>query len=152
MTPCPECSHPHTSTIDVDRHPSGTIRRRHECRACRHRWTHYEGAPPGRRGGWPAGQPWAGAKRLTAAEVEAILLSPPPTRQLAEQTGRSRWAITQVRTGRTYARVCPDLPRRQAGISCLQCCHWSGRCGMGFPDPVEEGLGFAAECEMFSQS
>ena len=33
--------------------------------------------------------------------------------------------------------------------SCLECQHWQSRCGMGFPDPLEEGPKFANECLVF---
>jgi hypothetical protein len=148
---CPECHAP-SEVLATRRHSSGTIRRRHQCRTCRHRWTSYEGDPPGHRGGWPAGRsakPW---RQLSPEQVRHILESPLSDRQLALEVGRSRWAIAQLRSGRTYANLWPELPRRQAGLTCLQCSHWrNGRCGMGFPDPVEEGLGFANDCSMYAE-
>jgi transcriptional regulator NrdR family protein len=37
--PCPLCDEPKTPVIDTYRAPSGHIRRRRECAACRFRWT-----------------------------------------------------------------------------------------------------------------
>jgi hypothetical protein len=34
-------------------------------------------------------------------------------------------------------------------VTCLQCLHWADRCELGFPDPVDEGLWFAADCASF---
>lgn len=35
--------------------------------------------------------------------------------------------------------------------SCLNCRHWRGEiCGFGFPDPIEEGVGFASDCSQYS--
>lgn len=37
-------------------------------------------------------------------------------------------------------------------VTCEQCTHWAGRCGLGFPDPEEEeGIGFAQECVSFME-
>lgn len=43
------------------------------------------------------------------------------------------------------------LPEPEAGApSCTNCTHWDGKCGMGFPDPLEEGPGFAADCSLYA--
>ena len=39
--PCPSCPDGKIKTIDTRQQP-GTVRRRHRCRACNHRWTTYE--------------------------------------------------------------------------------------------------------------
>lgn len=34
-------------------------------------------------------------------------------------------------------------------LSCHECQNWTAKCGMGFPDPLEEGPEFANECLVF---
>jgi rubredoxin len=133
----------------TERCSNGAIRRRHQCQSCGYRWTTHEGEPPGRRGGWPAGASWGDRPRnLSTAEVELILTSQGSIRQIARAIGRSHPAVAAVLTGRTHADLFPELPRRQV-LSCLQCRHWSGRCGLGFPDPEIEGPAFAVDCGTF---
>lgn len=72
---------------------------------------------------------------------------------MAQQMGRTREAIRQVRNGVTYVDRCPELPRRvpQAEpLTCLTCKHWRGCCGFDLPDPVEEGISFARDCSLYA--
>ena len=44
--------------------------------------------------------------------------------------------------------------QRKDGPSCERCREWRGLesanpCGMGFPDPVIEGVGFARDCSLY---
>lgn len=95
--------------------------------------------------------------RLTNDQVRMILerrdLS---ARSLAEELGRTGEAICQVRRGNSYRDVLPEIPRWGArklqGLSCHSCAHWRNRCEMGFPDPEEEGPGFAADCSFYEPS
>lgn len=70
--------------------------------------------------------------------------------EMARRLGRSHQTIAQIRLGQVYAHRLPELPRWTAGRTCEQCIHWVGRCDLGFPDPVEEGIGFARECAGFT--
>jgi hypothetical protein len=37
-------------------------------------------------------------------------------------------------------------------LSCYRCKLWNGEeCRMGFPDPIEEGPGFARDCSLFER-
>lgn len=37
-------------------------------------------------------------------------------------------------------------------INCINCVQWhDSRCGIGFPDPLREGLKFAADCSIFQR-
>ena len=146
MLPCPACHNP-GSVIETRRCSNGTRRRRHECQTCHHRWTSHDGEPPGHRGGRRPGSRNVRSP-LSPAEVEAILRSGDSIRRLARQLGRSRPAVAAVLQGQTHAELFPELPRRQA-LNCLQCQHWAGRCGLGFPDPLEEGLQAASWCNSY---
>lgn len=134
--------------VEVRRCSNGSKRRRLECCDCGHRWTHHEGEPPGRRGGLRPGQshPW---RRVTEQEVRAILTATGSATEIARRTGRSYPTVLGILTGRLHADVAPGLPRR-ISRSCLQCRHWLERsCGLGLPDPQDEGPGFAADCASF---
>ena len=73
---------------------------------------------------------------------------------LGRTLGRTAEAIRQVRRGKAYRDVLPDLPRwqrgRLQGPSCYGCTHWANGCAMGFPDPEEEGPGFARDCSLYA--
>jgi hypothetical protein len=90
---------------------------------------------------------------LTPDEVRLILTSSLGSPALAQQLGCSKQAVCAVRRGRSHASVWPELPRRSAasgGPTCLECQHWArGACGLGLPDPIEEGPGFAEDCSLF---
>jgi hypothetical protein len=89
---------------------------------------------------------------FTPDEVRLILTSPLSSPCLARQLGCSKQAICAVRRGRSHASVWPELPRRlsQGGATCLDCQHWArGSCGLGLPDPIEEGPSFAQDCSLF---
>lgn len=149
MTPCPECHCDKGVIMDTRRCHNGSIRRRLVCKACWHRWTTHEGEPPGHAGGMPAGRRSKAARQLSDDEVRQILTIGGSTREISRQVRRSWDVVDAVLRGERYADVHPDLPRRAAAISCRQCDHWSGKCGLGFPDPQEEGLWFASECSSF---
>ena len=141
--PRPVC-HGVGTVLEVRRCSNGAKRRRLECRDCGHRWTAHQGQPPGHRGGLQQGQrlPFT---RLTEAEVRAILTATGGAKQIAAQVGRSHPTVLAVLSGTRYADRAPELPRRSSR-SCLNCGHWSGRCGLGFPDPEIEGPTFGADC------
>jgi hypothetical protein len=135
-------------------------RRRHECDACGHRWTSYEGGPPGHRGGRKPG-PQADKKprQLEPAQIREILLSRETHRAMARKLGRCPETIRQVRLGKIHPHVHPEIARWDApspkpkpgdGPSCYGCAHWSERCAFGFPDPLIEGPAFAADCDLYA--
>lgn len=47
----------------------------------------------------------------------------------------------------------PEPPAAAADRpSCHACAHWRDhRCGFDFPDPLEEGPGFGAECDLYEE-
>jgi hypothetical protein len=71
-------------------------------------------------------------------------------KEMGRRYGRSHQRIVQLRLGQVQAHRLPELPRWTAGRTCEQCIHWVGRCDLGFPDPLEEGVGFARECASFA--
>lgn len=161
---CPRCSSDATEVIESRKVSNGSRRRRHKCHICDFRWTTYDGPPPGHRGGLSKGQRVARPPELTPDEVRMILLSVESTRTLGRQLGRSAEAIRQVRAGLIHQQVHPTLERTQRtqqltrsptksllseGPSCHLCQHWADRCTFGYPDPIEEGPGFASDCSMY---
>lgn len=137
---CPECSSERIDLVSSRRTITGGQRRRWRCLDCRHRWTVYEGERPDRQL----------RSQLPPEQVRQILLSTASDSALARRFKRSHTSIANLRTGRTYADLWPEIPRRPPSRSCRDCQHWRGnRCGLGFPDPIEEGLRFAADCESF---
>jgi hypothetical protein len=80
-------------------------------------------------------------------------------RQVAELIGCTGETVRKIRCGLIYWDVSPELPRFKEGKrlkpaaeqrSCGWCEHWAhGRCGFGIPDPLTEGLGFAADCDLY---
>lgn len=149
MVACPECL---GSTLvikgSVKRCSNGSMRRRRKCKSCGYRWTFHEGEPPGHRGGFPKGQKHS-FKPLSIEEVRLILIHDGSIGSIARQLGRSHPAVSAVIRGRTHADLFPDLPRRLTDLSCLSCDHWRGCCGLGFPDPEEDGLQAANSCNSY---
>jgi hypothetical protein len=155
---CPECG---CRAAMRDSRPTSTGRRRRfHCTStlCGHRWNEWEGGRPQLR----APQPTAAERRilaareprLTEAQVRLILSRRDiSSRQLAKLVGISRQAICNVRLGRSYRTVAPDLERwlaQRGARTCLVCVEWiDGCCRQGWPDPIEEGPGFAAWCDDF---
>ena len=150
---CPSCRSHRTHTQETHRLADGGRRRRHECHDCAYRWTTWEGPQP-RRGRMPGeARPAPRRPPLTPDDVRLILTSPLSSAVLAQQLGCSKQAVCAVRRGLSHADAWPDLPRRpKAGDrpSCYRCQHWArGACGLGLPDPIEEGPGFAQDCSLF---
>ena len=148
---CPSCNSDATAVIESRKCSNGSQRRRHVCHACGHRWTTHKGLPPGHRGGYPP--------KITPDQVRFILLSTDPLRVIAEHIGRSVEAVRQVRVNITHRNIHPEIqrpgqprpkPLPTDGPTCYQCQHWVDRCTFGYPDPLEEGPGFASDCSMFT--
>jgi hypothetical protein len=137
---------------------NGTRRRRFCCQDpdCGHRWTEWDGVrikPGGQPGHRPARQ------RTEPLSEEAIRLL--LTRRDLNHTRASKVvdatpeAVRLIRFGKLRKSSCPDLPRwgDLDALTCRRCRHWSGnKCFMGLPDPLEEGISFAAECCLFSEA
>ena len=151
---CPNCGSDRTRVIETDLTRNGSRRRRHACHDCQHRWTDWQGERPP-QGRLSHARPGSRPRlSLTVQQVELVLTSPLSSRALAQQLQRSREAINAIRRGALHAQTLPHLPRRTHRLdqlSCRDCCHWqAGRCQLGFPDPVEEGPGFAVDCNLYA--
>ena len=152
---CPMCSSSQTKVIETRQCHNGTRRQRLQCHDCEHRWTLWHGERPKRGRVDGAAAVKRIQPRLTEEEIRFILTTQQSGHTLGPELGRSKEAISAIRRGITYKDVCPDLPRWNHGsrkVSCLNCIHWDERCGMGFPDPAIEGLGFAADCSVYERS
>lgn len=169
MTICEHCGSTNLDLIDSSKLSNGSRRRRYECRTCGKRMTIWIGERPKptghRRPGLNVGR--VQLPPLDESQVRTVLLSIRSTsdQAMADQIGRSRELIRQIRSGKLYPDSCPDLPRRNSnliapnqkpppitGPTCLTCTNWRGTrgCGFEFPDAIEEGVGFAAECLLYS--
>ena len=92
-------------------------------------------------------------RRFDAATIKAIRESPDGRRKLAKQYGCSETMIRDIVSGKSYKDLLPEGFRAPPGPddpSCERCGYWQAdACGMGFPDPAEEGPGFARDCSIF---
>jgi hypothetical protein len=87
----------------------------------------------------------------------AIRVSTDTRRELSERYGISTELVRQIQQGIAYRDLLPENFRRPPGPndpSCERCREWRGLesadpCGMGFPDPVIEGVGFARDCSVY---
>jgi transposase-like protein len=163
---CPDCSSDQTFILESRKIRHGARRRRHACRDCEYRWTVFidsqgeqlDDRPPLCS---PRKYTKPSLRKLSRRDVHQILTARLPISTLALELGVSRETIRQVRIGRIYTQMHPELPRQgqmcRVGISqvvdgptCLRCLFWrDGECGMGFPDPIEEGPAFAADCSLY---
>lgn len=139
------------------------VRRRMHC-SCGNRWTDFDGKPPlpARKRPPPvlslAEQRIIAVRerRLTTDQVRLILTRLDiSTREFGRLLNNKRQTISNVRRGLRYANVLPELPRVQAvdrSRVCTKCRHWSGEwCGLGWPDPVEDGLTAALFCDDYER-
>jgi hypothetical protein len=153
---CPSCRSSQTRVIETRVLHNGGRRRRHHCHVCSHRWSSWCGDRP-RIGRAPNAKKGRRTRPpLTQEEVRLALTSPLSAVQLARELKCSTETVAAIRRGAMHATVLPELPRRQAqqqqrsALSCLACSHWRrASCGMGFPDPLDEGPGFAADCSLY---
>lgn len=146
----PGCAHNNSYVIETRTRADGAVRRRYECRDCGERWTVI------RKGEKPARVPRKPSvrnvrRKLTLEQVHRVLADPEATaKALSAEFGVSRQLIQQIRRGTAWAHAFPELPRITSLRSCLRCKHWiAGDCGLGFPDPLEEGLTFAMDCDFY---
>lgn len=144
---CPECGDPSSFCIVYSRMTRGRRRRRRHCKSCGFLSVDFDGEqvePPGRPGA---------PRRFTPEQVAAIIASSESHSALSRIYGCSYELIRQIRAGQIYRDLLPDgyrPPPRRGDPSCERCRYWDGEaCRMGFPDPQEEGPGFARDCELF---
>lgn len=89
-----------------------------------------------------------GQGALSEDDVREILTSNRSHTEQAKRLGVHRNSVRKVRNGEMCRGMATDLPRW--GIKCSACAHWYHEaCGLGFPDPIQEGLDFARECSCY---
>lgn len=157
---CPTCNGTTTKVIETHCCTNGTRRRRYRCFDCEHRWTVWDGERP-LQGGAPGTRRLTGNRktRLRVADIRLVLTRLDlNNKQAAELIGCSAENVRQIRNGQTCASILPELIRPKAirqkpsgnGPNCLNCKEWiNGRCSFDFPDPLLEGLTFAADCGLY---
>jgi len=96
--------------------------------------------------------------RYSDAVLRRMLLTQCSNAAMAQELGCSAELVRQIRRGMLHRNRVPEVarwgndapPPTIEGPSCLSCQQWNGEsCGMGFPDPQEEGPGFAKDCVLF---
>ena len=150
------CSHNNKFVLETKTRVDGSVRRRYQCRDCGERWTVITaGEKPGRDPLKPIPKR-NNRRKLTADQIYWVLTEVRKTNiEMAAELGVVRQCVQQIRSGATWSHVFPEIPRRSAGPrrdrkSCQKCRHWdNGECAMGFPDPREEGPGFAIDCDLY---
>lgn len=79
--------------------------------------------------------------------IRDILVSCKSHKEMSRRYGVTHQYIMQIRFGACCQSIAPELPRWSKDITCDRCLHWlKESCGLGFPDPIEEGPGFARNC------
>ena len=87
---------------------------------------------------------------LTHEQVQYVLESAGSDRAIAKELGVVHVVISNIRNGKTYGELFPELPRR-TNVRCAKCQHWyKSDCYFGFPEPKKEGHLFAALCSFFA--
>jgi transposase-like protein len=144
------CSHNNRFVLETKTRIDGSVRRRYQCRDCGERWTVINvGEKPGREPLKPI--PKHPPYKLTLDQVyRALTETQVSQKRMAAELGVSRQCIQLVRAGVTWPNAFPEIPRKVPRRSCEKCRNWSdGECRIGFPDPLEEGTGFAADCDFY---
>lgn len=154
---CPSCDATHTRVLEVRPCANGTKRRRYCCLSCDYRWTVWDGDRP-MKGGRP-GHRQSIRTQPSIDDIRLVLTRRDlNNKQAGNIIGRSAECVRQIRCGKSRASTLPDLIRFNAtdqqpasdGPNCLECKEWrNGRCSFGFPDPLVEGLTFAADCDLY---
>jgi transposase-like protein len=132
----PVCEHNNRFVRESRPRLDGLVRRRWECSDCGERWTTIgpDRKPPRKR---KPRRPVP--KKLTREQVRRALTD----RQISDVK------LSRVRRGISWAKAFPRLKRRP-WKDCSECRHWcGGSCGLGFPDPLEEGTSFAGDCDLY---
>ena len=161
------CTHTFRKIISTYKWANGsTIRSyRLRCKCCGYRWSlHYdtvlkqEVQVSKMSDHRPLNQ-----KRFTPTEVRTILTDSRSGAELAEFFGVTHQSISQVRTGKSYSDLWPELPRRGTPsakpepvkkevmesklLNCRTCTHWwQKRCSLDVP---EAGGTFAEDCSFY---
>jgi Zn ribbon nucleic-acid-binding protein len=155
--PCPICGR--NMRLKYRRaNAAGSISSRHDCPGCGHRQIDRDAHHESR------------SRRFDDATVRAIRSARTSLTEEARIRGCSKELIRQIRNGLAY-RDSWDAGMAVGSVSCVKCVHWqqeqteleyvndrrrvhvieAAHCGLGFPDPTEEGPGFARQCSVYRE-
>jgi hypothetical protein len=149
---CPKCGGTAFVVVSSGLVHGKRYRRRH-CKACGYRASDVDGKPPAKRNGNPGSR--AKDRKFNAEQIaEIVALKGVETqRTVGEMFNCSRETIRQIWCGMLYQDLLPENYRPVPGPgdpSCEHCREWRGEtCSLGFPDPIEEGPGFARDCNLY---
>ena len=92
--------------------------------------------------------------KFSEEDIRSILLDGRNDAEIGKYWGVTHQSIQQIKTGKSYKRICPEIPRRAPKrlpvLSCRQCGFWwGGACSLDVP---EAGDGFADECSFFKKA
>ncbi len=150
---CLSCGSTKTSTVRSRINSGGMRYRLLACNDCG-QLSEYLGDAP-RDTSQPLSRPFY---RYSDATIRRMLLTRCSNAAMAQELGCSAELVRQIRKGTLHRNRVPEVPRWGEnapepvidGPSCLLCIHWGGEaCGMGFPDPEEEGPLFARDCSLY---
>lgn len=156
--PCVHCGATETAVLRSRINSGGKRWRMMHCKACGKTSEYINGKPRDMTAGH--NRPFY---KFSDATLRKILLTKCSNSIMAEQVGCSCELVRQIRRGNLHINRVPEIPRWGEnapppvinGPSCLVCVNRAGgdgpTCGMGFPDPDEEGPGFAADCSLFAK-
>ena len=144
---CPNCGDTTSTFVDRTYRVSDGVMRCMTCCACRHQWKELNGEI---RTSAPR------TPRLNDDAIRDIIESRSVGHgTMARKYRKSREVIRHIRYGWSYVDACPGLERWNPGLAkanCSRCLNWRrDHCAFEFPDPLEEGMGFARECLQFRE-
>lgn len=84
--------------------------------------------------------------KFTERDVHEIFFSNELHTVIASKYKTNRQTVSLIKCGKSYVHWLP----KNRDDRCTDCKHWNeNRCGLGFPDPIEEGPRFAVHCAAF---
>lgn len=134
---CPDCGQTGRSVLESRRLPD-RVRRRCSCSGCGHRFTTWE---------LRTDRISASVSQLAASRAARLL-------NRFQGLEQSMTALRELLEAEIEAEPEPGLavglPDLESTVTCEQCIHWAAeRCGLGFPDPKDEGTEFARWCASY---
>lgn len=149
------CTHSFRKIVSTYRWKSkkGLMTYLFRCKCCSHMWTAYYDTTI-RKEISQFELPKNAPIKFSEEDVRSILLDTRNDAEIGKYWGVTHQSIQQIKTGKSYKRVCPEIPRRvpkaMPVLSCKQCGFWgNGGCSLDVP---EAGDGFADECSFFKKA
>jgi hypothetical protein len=101
-------------------------------------------------------------RSLSDEIVYRILTETCNNSEMARRVGTTRQTVQQIRTGKSYSNLFPEIPRNTGtgNMSCYKCYHRRKNvseedpnpCSFRFPEPLIVGVFYARECNLFQPS